>query len=469
MNMFRTFALLAVALTAVLIPSYGADTAALSLVGSSNKICQLTGDTDWASNKPTAAQTWSNFGLQAVDLGFPVDSGVDRLYFLFGDAWPIDHPRGSAPAVPPDDALGWTTRTSAPDKASCLDLRLATSMPKKFAHPTVRPAIKQGLFNVPSGGVFLDKTLYAFFWVDHCVKPGMLQPDASAPLSLPASSADCVETPTNNSIGNSVLARATPDDPVAFQQTIPAKPMPFLGPVPVHMPSGFVYVSAATPAPSPMQIYDPKRPEIPVMGVARYRASVPYLALAPRSTFGDPTTWSYFAGRSRGNPVWLTYKEWESGRNANGAWVPPPDAQIYQPVAQDEYCIGEHSLTWNAALHSWLLLYGCGVRGIEARVAPAPWGPWSAPTTLLSVAHDPGVFCTLLMGPLGCPGQLRHNDWPLKNGRVVVGGFYAPFVLDRFTQEEPTSGAKQATIYWLVSTWNPYQVVVMQSTLKLTD
>ena len=43
-NMFRTFALLAVALTAVLIPSYGADTATLSLVGSSNKICQLTGD-----------------------------------------------------------------------------------------------------------------------------------------------------------------------------------------------------------------------------------------------------------------------------------------------------------------------------------------------------------------------------------------------------------------------------------------
>ena len=71
----------------------GADAAKLSLVGSSTKVCQLVGETDWATGNPTAARTLSNFGLDAVDLGFPVDSGPPGpLYFLFGDALPPGHP-----------------------------------------------------------------------------------------------------------------------------------------------------------------------------------------------------------------------------------------------------------------------------------------------------------------------------------------------------------------------------------------
>ena len=115
-----------------------ADAAAPSLVGSSTKICQLTGDTDWSTNQPTAARTLSQFGLDAVDLGFPVDSGNGPLYFLFGDALPVTH---GVSSVPPDDALGWTTRTATPDPTTCLGLQLAASAPQIFAHPTVTPAI----------------------------------------------------------------------------------------------------------------------------------------------------------------------------------------------------------------------------------------------------------------------------------------------------------------------------------------
>ncbi|MBO0759589.1 MAG: DUF4185 domain-containing protein, partial [Bradyrhizobiaceae bacterium] len=139
-----------------------------------------------------------------------------------------------------------------------------------------------------------------------------------------------------------------------------------------------------------------------------------------------------------------------------------------------EYCVGEHSVTWNAPLNSWLLLYGCIVDSatgpesrIEVRVAPQPWGPWSAPTVLLT-NHDVGVVCTLVMrAATGCAGQ--RNYW-LKVAPVVGGFFYAPFVMNRFTVDSTPAGGgstKQATIYWLVSTWNPYNVVVMQSTLQL--
>jgi hypothetical protein len=486
--MSRTFALLAAIFmaTVAMLPT-NADAATLSLVGSSTKVCQLIGEYDWASggtNQPTAARTLTNFGLEAVDLGFPVDSG-SALFFLFGDAWPANHPPVSALTLPPDDALGWTTRTAPPDSKTCLDLELSTSAqrgdsaatdaPRKgtFAHPIVAPPIQQGFFNVPSGGVFLDDKFYAFFWTDHCWFPGIplpggLNPSPDAPLTLPPPSPFCPEVPESNSVGRSVLAQATRANPVAFRRT----PNPPSTP-PLNVPSGFVYVSAAKPSPENARGLDLRQSGIPVFGVARYRASIPYLALAPRDTFGDPETWSFFAGRVAGQqPIWITRRQWESGRNANGEWKPPAGAELYDAQADGDRCVGEHSATWNAPLQTWLLLYNC-VGTIEARFAPEPWGPWSRPIVLLS-GNDLSTVCTLIMSPLGCLGL--QNYWGFLSSPTlpisIPGNFYAPFVLDRFTQNATPPGAgqpKRATIYWLVSTWNPYVIVVMQSTLALSE
>ena len=435
-----------------------------SLIGASAKICQLTGDTDWATNQPTAARTLSQFGLDAVDLGFPVESGGDGpLYFLFGDALPVTH---GVSSVPPDDALGWTTRTAIPDPGTCLGLQLATSAPQTFAHPTVTPAIQQGSFNVPSGGVFLNHDFNAFFWTDHCVFPGTLTPDPAAPLSLPPPEPLCAEIPVNNSVGRSALAHATQESPVAFEGTVPVKP----GILPIprfpQMPSGFVYVSAATPLLVNDNgfveiVSDGRRPWIPVYGVARYRASIPYLAMAPQDTFNDPMTWRFFAGRVGANPIWLTRNEWESGRAANGEWAPPLAAEIYQPAQIGDRCVGEHSLTWNVPLHAWLLLYGCGLDGVEARTAPEPWGPWSSPIVLLSPSHDPNVVCRLVQQLGGCAGLRNYWNCPSPGSKYCPAGtpwpgfFYAPFVMNRFTRDATPTGmgsTRRATIYWLVST-----------------
>jgi Domain of unknown function (DUF4185) len=494
----------------IAMPSGRADAATLSLVGASSKVCQLTGDVDWATNTPTAAQTKTNFGLDSVDLGFPVDSGAGPLYFLFGDAFPVSHGYSS---VPPDDALGYTTRTALPDASTCLDLQLATSAPQTFAHPTVTPAIQQGSFNVPSGGIFLDDTFYAFFWTDHCVQPGTLAPDPAAPISLPPSpNAACPETAALNSVGRSVLASASPANPIAFHHAVFPMPWRLRDRCCVGMPSGFVYVTAAMPppefgferfktwqpragerepeprdsgvAPREMGIegrepgVEPRDPgvgppengahaiepvirerelEIPVFGVPRYRASIPYLAMAPRATFADPATWSFYAGSSGGQPNWVTRAEWESGHNGSGQWMPPPGAEIYPAFPAGQRCVGEHSVTWNAPLHAWLLLYNCAPWTVEARTAPEPWGPWSAPTVLLQATPTSPLVCTLVMSVYGCPGL--RNYWP-----GMPGIFYAPFVMNRYTRE---AGPNEATIYWLLSTWNPYQVTVMQSTLSI--
>lgn len=433
-----------------------ADAASLSLVGASEKVCQLTGETDWATNAPTAARTLSNFGMDGTDLGFPIDSGR-ALYLLFGDTWPIQHPPASFPSVPPDDALGWTTRTATPDSRGCLDLKIVMAG-RSFGHPTVTPAIKQGLFDVPSGGIFLDGRLYVFFWTDHCAQPSALTPDPLTPLSLPAPAGTCLEIPQINSVGRSVMAWAAPAHPLAYQQTVS-------GPLtvkPAGMPSGFVYVTAAPRPPRFATVPLTREVGIPVFGAARYRASIPYLAMAPRTTFDNPMTWRFFAGRQNGHPVWLTRAEWESGHNASGAWTPPAGAEIFSGAG--ERCVGEHSVTWNAPLDAWLMLYNCGGE-IKARTAAEPWGPWSDPIVLLSKTHDSWVICTLVMNAAGCPGLVRRNYWA---PAVTPGGFYAPFVLNRYTQASPIARVAETTIYWLVSTWNPYNTVVMKSTLALT-
>jgi hypothetical protein len=74
---FKILAVLAAQI--VLVAAPGADAAEsngpapLLRIGSSEKVCQLTGDTDWETGQPTAARTFHNFGLRGVDLGFPVE------------------------------------------------------------------------------------------------------------------------------------------------------------------------------------------------------------------------------------------------------------------------------------------------------------------------------------------------------------------------------------------------------------
>ena len=123
-------------------------------------------------------------------------------------------------------------------------------------------------------------------------------------------------------------------------------------------------------------------------------------------------------------------------------------------------------MTWNAPLGVYLMLYTCGGLQVEARTAPYPWGPWSAPTIMLSAIQDTGLFCTLFwnLPTKSCPITVTTQQ----PAALTFGYLYAPFVMTRFTKAVPTFGkAKSARIYWLLSTWDPYQVTVMQTKLTL--
>jgi Domain of unknown function (DUF4185) len=462
--------LLAANLLLIGTPSAGvADTAppAPTSIGTSQKVCQLTGDVDWETGQPTAARTLTNFGLDAVDLGYPVEHN-DKLMFLFGDTRPTTHTGGRGPAaeIPPDDSVGFTTRRAPPgNDGKCLELQLNDQIAgpgvskKTLAPPTiVGPVpIKQGWFNVPSGGVSVDGGLFGFFWTNHCTGPARLEPSPEAPLARPPASQTCSENDDRNSIGRTVLARSD-DDGRTFHDVVP-------------MPIGFVYAIGINPS-LEGDVPPDQRVGILVFALPRYRGSAPYMAQAPAKTFADPSTWRYFVGRGEsGQPKWVSQAEWTAGAPARGgapAWRPPGEAEVLAPLPDGERCVGEFSVTWNAPLRQWLMLYGCRAQGVFARLAAAPWGPWSAPALILGAKDETG--CRLLMSPQGCGNRRNFQTGRPSVGAVVAGSTYAPFVLNRYTTAVDATGpGRSSTIYWLISTWNPYEVTVMRTTLHVEE
>lgn len=434
----------------------------VSFHGRSEKVCQLTSDADWESGIPTSTRTQSRFGLGATDLGYPVEH-QGRLALLFGDSWAghQGHPgagrgeKAQGEIEPADDAVGWISTRAIPTTGQCTDLvvnHVPGAPPVLIpARVNATPRVKQGYFNVPSGGVSHGGHLFAFFWTNHCQMDQPLDVNPPHPLARPVphpavSDSDhtpddwCPETDDRNSIGRGVLARSD-DDGKTFTQAVP-------------MPPGFVYATAID-ATSVAGVPPAQRLGTYVFAVPRYRKSTPYLAYAPPGLLPDPGAWQFYVGRQpNGDPTWTSFDVWNRG--AGPPWRPPGSPELFDT----DRCVGEFSVTWNDALGVWLMLYNCGP-DIVARTAHAPWGAWSLSSVILNPEMD-GAPCRLVMTGNGCGNQERYHR------RDAVGGLYAPFVLDRYTTALPpsTSGARRAIIHWLVSTWDPYQVVIMRTTLE---
>jgi hypothetical protein len=94
------------------------------------------------------------------------------------------------------------------------------------------------------------------------------------------------------------------------------------------------------------------------------------------------------------------------------------------------------------------------------RSAEAPWGPWSEGTVVFEPWRDQGY------------GHFMHISAKFKKGRDALGdpkrddewgGEYGPYIMARFT----SGSGGRCRIYYTMSTWNPYQVVVMRTDLKL--
>jgi hypothetical protein len=180
-----------------------------------------------------------------------------------------------------------------------------------------------------------------------------------------------------------------------------------------------------------------------IYGSGEYRKSSVCLARVRPNDVADRSKLTYFAGvDAASRPRW-------SAHEADADFLFKHDT------------IGEFSVAYLKPVERYVMLYNAGTpRGITMRSAPAPWGPWSDSAIIFDPRRDNGYGHFMHISAkskgkkdgLSDPG--RADEW---------GGEYGPYVMSRFT----TGAHGRCRIYFTMSTWNPYQVMIMQSDLEL--
>ena len=380
--------------------------------GQSQKICQLTGDQDRELGQGTVSQTNAQYGVWGTDEGSSFAYN-GRIYFYFGDTngtQAVDSfvPNPSNPSVATyDDSTAYTTDTNP---EACLHLQFVTGSDGHYFSPHV-PGITLGSFETPMGGLSANGKMYVFFGTDG--PPA----HAYASRSVMASSSD----------GGKHFAD-------------------------VHSISHDKFISVF---PTIVNNADfPGLPDATGQGIllwgstANYRMGDAYLAYLPLNAIDTPeTAIRYYAGLDgSGNPQCNTQES--------------AAAPLF-----DQPCIGEFSSTWNPFLHQWVMLYNCGTpRGINYRVADTPWGPWSTTSGVLFDPRADGGYCFFMHA---ADQDSNHNYVPCDQvtdpGRdTTYGGEYGPYVIPQFTTGVDH---QSTTLYFVMSTWNPYEVMLMRTTL----
>jgi hypothetical protein len=366
--------------------------------GRSQKVCQLTGNTDFQYRAPTKNQSQSRFSVAGTDLGYPFEHG-GALYFLFGDT------AGSTPDG--RDSIAFTRDTNPDD---CPQLNWVADG-SQF-HPIQANGVSMAYFEVPTTGFSANGAMYVFVWTDH---KDLFKKDANGNELF------------SNPLGHAALLRS--DDNGRSYRLIWDR----LGDNLIYLSAAVVNNSDVPGAPSATG------QGLLLFGSGKYRASSPYLAYIPLNVVEQKAHVTYFKGIDPASKR----PQWGSESEAKPLFNHP--------------CVGELSATWSASLRQWLMLYNCdNPNGVVARAAETPWGPWSTPALLFDAATDAGS-CYFIHGTADC-GPPTDPFSPANGG---PGGVYAPYVIPRYTRGGPLG----TTIYYVMSTWNPYQVVLMKSTL----
>ncbi len=374
--------------------------------GSSRKVEQLTGEFDRERQTFTLNRTETRFGLVGTDLGASFEHS-GRLYFLFGDSGSTTPPNQWRPKD--GDAIAFTTDT---DPELGVRLQFLRAPDELYRSPQV-PGISLGSFEVPTGGFSSAGKLYVFFTTD---------------------------TTDERVMGRTVLASSSTGGR-SFDYLYDASRDKFINVAPV------VVAHATVPGLPPLPPLKGEKGDtesgVLLWGSGAYRQSDPYLAWLPLVSIEHREAWRYFAGLDAvsGQPRWS-------------------EAEVDAVPLFAHPCIGELSVAWNTILQAWLMLYNCDEpRGIVYRVAGAPWGPWSAAAVLFEPGED-GGYCHFI-----------HTNWDFEMCDSVHdpgrerewGGEYGPYLINAYT----TGGGGRTTIFFLMSTWNPYTTVLMQATLEL--
>jgi hypothetical protein len=273
------------------------------------------------------------------------------------------------------------------------------------------PGISMGPFEVPVAGLSLNGQIYVAVSTNHS---------------------------EDRSTDRSVLTKFTP--PAKFQ------PLRTIS----QLPEGHFVKMSVHAEPAPIAGLPPGGPLILVWGTGPYRRSDAYLSVVPQAEFESGKGTRYFAGLdAAGAPTWSETESAATLIVRNGT-------------------MGDLSVTWCKDLNLWLMTYDSrepAPRGILFSYSRTPWGPWSEPQIIFNAMRD-GALGKFIHNPQANPDDGLAGPVIGKgqaNPQAVHGGAYAPYVVERWTKVQ----GPELTIYYVLSTWNPYVVVLMKSRLHV--
>lgn len=305
------------------------------------------------------------------------------------------------------DAMAYTTDDN-PEDGLALDFVAEES--NNVYLPIDINGISQGAFEVPAEGLMVDDQMYIYHTTDH--------------------------NPPTTTMGRSVLARRSGNSGASFELLHNFSTDNFIN-------ISIVQVDAADWYFEGDGIPDNSGNGLITFGSGDYRQSEVYLAYQPEDEIENPDAVEYFAGIDEdGIPVW-----------------DDSEAESLPVFELETPCVGEFSVSYNTFIERWILLYNCDEpRGITLRTAENPWGPWTEGQILFDPWEN-GGYCNFIhvsWEDQQCDDihdENRANEW---------GGEYGPYQFEHFA----TGNEQSTTIYFTMSTWNPYTVVLMKAELE---
>jgi hypothetical protein len=292
------------------------------------------------------------------------------------------------------------------DATSPEDVALTVNKDGNCVHILTVPGVVLSGLEVPSYGISLTSGVYAVVTTDATQNP--------------------------DTMGRSVMA-VSHDDGYSFQQLYNLS----------VLSQGGKFINVSMVEVDGRQYSNmPLEPCVIIWGSGQYRQSDVYLAYVPSARIADPSAIRYFTGLVGPEPYWSTNEA---------------DAvSLFNP---SEPVVGELSVAYCQPLAQWLMLYNAPGE-IHMRSAIDPWGPWSSqPTTIFQGERDRanGRY-------IHFPNADVFSDSPLVSSDSN-GGPYGPYLIPRFFRGDQN----RVSIVYTMSTWNPYQALLMQSDIGYTD
>jgi hypothetical protein len=467
---------------------------AVFVAGSTREVCQLTGQNNFQTGKPTSSETEERYGLKVADEGSSFEFN-GRVAYLFGDAVPanpfkgMDNLANRYPTAPHEssvdnDAIAFAEPTTpgvcpslqfVPQAAARGGATGAYTNPQLLTSEGKQVDLETN--EAPVSGITVGGKMYVVFKTDN-KKAQETRKEKEQERTSEAGG-----TTQEGGALQSVSTRAVMGE-LVDEKTLTFRDLyDFSRPSEPFLPGAkFVNVAIAAGVGSDPYLYfwgtgpvENIHKELSAKESPIYLARMPATAIGTAGREDRPAQIEYLRGLGTGeSPDW--------GETEGEAAPLFHDVTLIKGKLEPSECGHTLGVQWNEDVDLWVMLYNCtdataaNPAGVYMRTAPQPWGPWSSPQTIFNPEPNAKAktgFCYFIYSPekhMKCPRGSKKTNARLGQAPSPgpTGSYYGPYFIAGWTTPhvEPSEGFVGSTFYYTLDTFHPYGQVILQSTIK---